>query len=97
MSAPEQCSRCRFWLIDETTNGGEIEVEEGGIAFGFCRRNAPVVIGELAALCVPRTTWGRDPDREEELWSTQINRASTQPVTESADWCGEFDVAREAS
>ena len=96
MSASEQCSRCRFWLIDQTTNGGEDHIEDGAIAFGFCRGNAPVVIGELAALCVPRTAWGRDPDRDEELRSTQIYRASTQPVTESADWCGKFDVTRKA-
>lgn len=84
----EQCHRCRFWLLDETTHKGPIEA--GDIAFGSCRRNAPIVIGELAALGVPRQIWGRDLDQDEELSATQVYRASPQPVTEACDWCGEF-------
>ncbi|MEG3176159.1 hypothetical protein U1872_07965 [Sphingomonas sp. RB3P16] len=89
----EQCSRCRFWLLDPSTHFEDGRpVEDGDIAFGHCRRNAPVVLGELAALGVPRQAWGRDPDKDEELWTTQLWRASTQPVSESADWCGEFKL-----
>ena len=90
----EQCHRCRFWLLDEHTATGPLPLSEGDIAFGSCRRNAPVVVGELAALGVPRQVWGRDPDREEDLWTTQVYRASVQPVTESTDWCGEFKTVR---
>ena len=85
----EQCSRCRFWREEDATRNSHAPGEHD-IEFGFCRRNAPVVIGELAALGVPRQVWGRDPDHDEDLFSTQIYRASTQPVTESADWCGQF-------
>lgn len=87
----EQCSRCRFWREEDATRDTHAPGEHD-IEFGFCRRNAPVVIGELAALMVPRTAWGRDQNiDEEELSTTQIYRASTQPVTESADWCGQFE------
>ena len=93
----DQCSRCRFWLLDKSTHGQGGLVEEGDIAFGRCRRNAPVVAGALAALGVPRTAWGRDADMEDEdLSSTQIYRASPQPVTESGDWCGEYVAGVEA-
>ena len=87
---PERCRTCRFWLLDKSTHPHDRPLEEGDIAFGSCRRNAPVVIGELAALGVPRAPWGRDPIDQEELWATQVARASVQPVTEQDDWCGEF-------
>ena len=92
-----QCSRCRFWRLDKSSHSQGGPLEEGDIAFGHCRRNAPVVAGALAALGVPRTAWGRDADMEDEdLSSTQIYRASPQPVTESADWCGEYVAGMEA-
>lgn len=93
MSAPrtEACRNCRFWLLDKTTHREGRPVDEGDIAFGYCRRRAPVVQGAMAALCIPQTAWGRDPDRDEELSSTQVSRASPQPATESADWCGEYE------
>ena len=92
----EQCNRCRFWLADKATLAANDPFGEH-IAFGRCRRNAPVVIGALAALGVPRVAWGRDADLEdEELSSAFLNRVSQQPVTESADWCGEFIAGVEA-
>lgn len=88
----EQCRNCRFWLLDKTTHDEDRPVEQGDIAFGFCRRSAPVVIGALAALCVPKQQlWGRDKDLDDEICSAQLSRASTQPATESGDWCGQFE------
>lgn len=89
----EQCSLCRFWLLDPTTHFADGRpFEAGDIAFGYCRRNAPAVRGELAALCVPRTlAWACDQDPNFEISSTQLYRASPQPATESGDWCGEFE------
>jgi hypothetical protein len=95
MSA-EACRNCRFWKLDESTHGLSHPIGEGDIAFGWCRRNAPTVKGELAALGVPRPTWGRDLDRDEEIASTLIYRASVQPVSESDEWCGEYQLRRGA-
>ena len=81
------CKSCRFWLAEEP-------VEEGAIVFGPCRRHPTRVLGELAALGVPRQVWGRDQDPDEDLWSTQIYRASPFPITESDDWCGEYERGR---
>lgn len=86
----ESCFGCRFWLVDERTICGPLPFKGNDIAFGRCRRNAPRVTGDLAALGVPRTTWGRDPDPDEELATTQLYRASPQPVTAADDWCGDF-------
>ncbi|RZF64000.1 hypothetical protein EWE75_13570 [Sphingomonas populi] len=89
----EQCNRCRFWQVDKATLAAGDPCGED-IAFGRCRRNAPVVIGALAALGVPRTPWGRDTDMESEsLSSMQVHLATRQPVTENVDWCGEFREA----
>jgi len=86
----QACRICRFWHLDKSTHDEDRAVEDGDIAVGSCRRRAPVVLGELAALGAPRQAWGRAPDRDEELSSTQIYRASPHPVTECNDWCGEF-------
>jgi len=89
------CKTCRFWLYDQTTNGFEPAPEDGDIAFGQCRRRAPVVVGGLAALCVPSVPYGGGLIRDAELEATQIYRASIQPVSESDDWCGEYAPAKE--
>lgn len=95
----EACRACRFWKVDPSSSSAPegIALEEGDIAFGHCRRNAPSVAGELAALCIPRPVWGRDDNPgAEEIWTTQLYRASTFPVSESADWCGKFEATKGA-
>lgn len=94
----EACRSCRFWKIDPATSTADkgAEIQPDDVAFGFCRRNAPVVIGELAALCVPKQVWGRDAPDEEEIWTTQLARCSTFPVSENDDWCGKYEFAQPA-
>lgn len=97
LATSERCGQCRFWLLDMRMRGQGDPTDADDISFGRCRRSAPVVRGALAALAVPRTAWGRDTNLEDEdLTSTQIFRASPQPVTESADWCGEYVAMVEA-
>jgi len=72
----EQCSTCRFWLLD--VRDAQPAYPEHGI--GQCRRRAPRIISALVdRTLIPTPMAGK------------LSAASQFPIIDSGDWCGEFE------
>jgi hypothetical protein len=81
---PDQCNRCRYWLVDEKT----IDPADKNFAFGRCRLAPPVVLQTIAARLMRAPEYGQPIDPE--LGTIDVARSSVQPVSFATDWCGSF-------
>jgi hypothetical protein len=93
MKPVEKCSACRFWLY-----AGKDEIDDD--TEGSCRRRAPVarsVIASYASDLIGQIAWaqyraaGIEPDLTEVWKPSEHENRQEWPVTNSYDWCGEYE------
>jgi hypothetical protein len=94
----EQCSRCLFWRVEQ--GKGDLREE----SFGWCRRNPPSIVDQMARQAIPPVGFGgNNCDPEDVADVVNVQRSGLFPATFANAWCGEFkeqvvaDVARAAS
>lgn len=85
---PESCGSCRFWRLDEARE----DPNDPGCGPGWCRRDPPVLIQQMAVMLLPRLEYGQQVDPE--LDTNDLVSASQHPGTWSTDWCGRFERKR---
>jgi hypothetical protein len=88
----EQCSRCRFWLLERADP--EDNRDE---SFGWCRRFPPVVVDHMARQAIPTVGFGgHNFDPENIATVMNVHNAGLFPASYADEWCGEYAAAREA-
>ena len=86
----EQCSGCRFWLIDEREK--DLDEELPAWRFGWCRRHPPVIVDHMARQAIPPVGFGGHNFDPENIAPVR----NVHPATFGTQWCGEHALAREA-
>jgi len=81
----EQCSTCRFWLVEKDQNQSVHE------SFGWCRRNPPTIVDHMARQAIPPVGFGgNNPDPEDIATVVNVHHSGLFPATFGNAWCGEY-------